>query len=268
MRGLLHTLFIAAIGLMAYLPAQAQWKMPREYSGVNTAVGASALVYLGDLTPNQFGDFAQANFGVQVSSMAPINNNLGIRGTFNTGTLDGADDRYDGWRPKRSFSFKSTVTEVSVSLQWEFMGQQWERAEDDIYTNSYKIKRYKVFSPYIFAGLGYLSNRVEREMDGIDTTYFYGDVAWTKFHDEQSKVYKSGMLVMPLGVGTHVLISPSIRMFAEYTYHALFNDHLDGFGTAVYSKKPDAYQSFTIGLDFRFLKYNALRKKQVCFWGI
>ena len=268
MRGLLHTFSIAVIGLMACLPATAQWKMPREYSGVNTAIGASALVYLGDLTPNQFGDFAQANAGIQVSTMAPINNNLGIRGTFNTGTLDGADDRYDGWRPKRSFSFKSTITEVSVSLQWEFMGQQWERAEDDIYTSSYKIKRYKVFSPYVFAGIGYLSNRVEREMDGIDTTYFYGDIAWTKFHDEQRKVYNSGMVVMPFGIGTHILISPSIRMFAEYTYHATFNDHLDGFGTAVYSKKPDAYQSFTLGLDFRFLKYNAVRRKQVCFLGI
>ncbi len=269
MRDLLHKiLFMAAILATAHLPANAQWKMPREYGGMNIAVGPSAMIYLGDLTPSRFGDFAQANAGVQAAIMAPINKNLSIRGTFITGNLDGDDDRYDDWRPKRSFAFKSTVTEVSAMVQWEFRGQQWERAENEIYTDNYKIKRYKILSPYVFAGVGYLNNKLEREMDGIDSVYFYGDRAWEKYNEEKNKVYKSGMLVMPVGIGTHVLISPSIRLFAEYTYHILFNDYLDGYATAVYSSKPDAYQSFTIGIDFRLLKHNALRKNQVCYWGL
>lgn len=269
MRDLLHKLlFLTAIFATAHLPADAQWKIPREYGGMNIAAGPSAMVYLGDLNPSQFGDFSQASMGFQAAIMAPINNKLSIRGTFITGNLDGNDDRYDGWRPKRSFAFKSTITEVSTMVQWEFRGQQWERAENEIYTDNYKIKRYKILSPYVFAGVGYLNNKLEREMDGIDSVYFYGDRAWEMYDEEKNKVYKSGMLVVPFGIGTHVLISPSVRLFAEYTYHFLANDYLDGYATAVYSTKPDAYQSFTIGIDFRLLKHNALRKNQVCYWGL
>jgi hypothetical protein len=59
MRDLLHKiLFITAIFATAHLPADAQWKIPREYGGMNIAAGPTAMVYLGDLNPSQFGDFA------------------------------------------------------------------------------------------------------------------------------------------------------------------------------------------------------------------
>lgn len=266
---MIKKLFILfSLSVACIYTTQAQRFIPVEYSPVNTSVGASAFVYLGDLTPNQFGDISKAKAGVQVTSIVPVNEYLGVGVSFAMGSLDGDDSRYDGWRPKRSFSFKSNVTEVSLRAQWAFRGQSWEWPEDDRYTNDYKIRRYKILSPYVFAGIGYLSNRVTREMDGIDSVYFYGDIAWERYPQEAAKVYKSGMAVAPVGIGTYVTLAPAVRFYAEYSYHFLFNDHLDGFGTAVVSPKPDAFHTITVGLDFRLLKYNTRRKKEICFLGL
>jgi hypothetical protein len=258
-------LYIAVFNTLWLSKAFAQ---KSEYGGVTASAGVSAMVYQGDLTPKQFGDWQQANLGVQGAMMVPVGRNLGIKGAVVYGTLDGDDKRYDGWRPLRSFSFKSTVTEVSLQLQWELAGQHWEWPDEDRYTSNFQQKKYKRVFPYVNIGIGYLNNAMTRNMDGIDSVYFKGDIAWENYAKEKNTVYKSTMAVMPVGVGVHVLLSHAVRLYAEYSYHMLFNDHLDGFGVAVVSNKPDAYQTFTIGLDFRFRKYSHRDKKQPCYLGL
>lgn len=262
MRTLIYLLVFSCLGT-ARIHAQKS-----EYSGVTASLGGSAMVYQGDLTPKQFGDWQQANLGLQASAMIPVTRNLGIRVALQYGTLDGDDKRYEGWRRLRAFSFKSTATEVSLLLQWELSGQHWEWPEEDRYGANFQQRKYKRLFPYVFAGVGYLNNAVTRNMDGIDSVYFKGDVAWENYYLEKNTVYKSTMAVLPVGVGAHLFLSPSVRLYAEYSYHMLFNDHLDGFGMAVVSGKSDAYQTLTIGLDFRFLKHNARRKNEMCYLGL
>ncbi len=235
-----------------------------EYSSVNFSAGMSGMVYLGDLTPSVYGDLNTANIGLQLASRIPVTDKLAFRLNYHTGALNGDDARHDGWRSKRSFSFTSTVHEVSAMLQWEFAGNNWEYAEDDRYTRTYKVKKYKRFSPYFFAGIGYLQNNVKRDMSGIDSVFFVGDIAWENYYKEANTVYKTGMLVAPVGIGTHITLGNQARLYLEYCYHAIFNDHLDGFGVAVFSNKPDAYHRLTIGFDFRFYKYNTRDKKEIC----
>ena len=258
-------LYIVAVNSLIFSNVLAQ---KSEYGGVTASGGVSAMVYQGDLTPKQFGDWKQANLGVQGAIMIPVSRNLGIKGAAVYGTLDGDDKRYDGWRPLRSFSFKSTVTEVSLELQLELAGQHWEWPDEDRYTSNFQQKKYKRVFPYAYVGIGYLNNALTRNMDGIDSVYFKGDIAWDNYGKEKNTVYKSTMAVMPVGAGVHVLLTPVVRMYAEYCYNMLFNDHLDGFGVAVVSNKSDAYQTFTVGLDFRFRKYSHRDKKQPCYLGL
>jgi hypothetical protein len=56
-------------------------------------------------------------------------------------------------------------------------------------------------------------------MDGIDSVYFKGDVAWDNYYMEKNTVYKSTMAVMPAGVGVHitwVLSKIVCRVFLSY----------------------------------------------------
>ncbi|MBS1771718.1 MAG: hypothetical protein JST82_02570 [Bacteroidetes bacterium] len=258
-------LYIVIAGVLFGQSASAQRS---DYSGVNAAIGASALVYLGDLTPKQFGDLNYASPGVQASIMVPVTKVLGARFYGNAGSLNGDDKRYDGWRKRRSFSFSSNVVELGVMAQFELSGQRWEWPEEDRYRSNFNRKKYKAVSPYIMVGIGYLHNSVKRDMTGIDSNFFEGDIAWVNYYKEQNTFYKMDMMVVPLGAGVHILMGPSVRLYAEYCYHMVFNDNLDGFGVAVASSKADAYQSFTLGLDFRFLRYNAERKKEKCYLGL
>ncbi len=239
-----------------------------EYSSVNFSAGLSGMVYLGDLTPSIYGDVGNANIGLQISSRIPLNEKLALRGNYVTGSLNGDDERHEGWRRRRSFSFTSTVHEVSAILQWEFAGNSWEYNEDDRYTRNYKVKKYKPISPYFFAGIGYLQNNVTRDLQGIDSVYFAGDIAWENYYKEANTVYKSGMLVAPIGIGAHITLGNQARMYVEYCYHAIFNDNLDGFSVAVFSNKPDAFHRLTIGLDFRFYKYSTRDRKTICHLGL
>lgn len=239
--------------LSTFYALQALSQDSTAYGRANTSIGGGALIYLGDLTPSQFGDMRTAKLGVQISHKIPVTRQLALRGSMLIGSLSGDDKLYDGWREKRSFSFNSSLTEVAVAVQWELLGNSW-----DLLDNKTDKKRptiyYKRFSPYIYTGIGCINNNVTKNMTGIDSVYFAGDVAWVNYHKEQTTSYKTAMLVVPIGVGMHVFLTPGIRLYVEYCYHKLFNDHLDGFGVAVASVKPDAFQSLTLGLDFRFLK--------------
>jgi hypothetical protein len=209
-------LYIASINSLMFSNALAQ---KSEYGGVTASAGLSAMVYQGDLTPKQFGDWKQANIGVQGAIMVPLSKNLGIKGSTVYGTLDGDDSRYDGWRALRKFSFKSTVTEVSLQLQWELAGQHWEWPDEDRYTSNFQQKKFKRVFPYAYLGIGYLNNALTRNMDGIDSVYFKGDVAWDNYYMEKNTVYKSTMAVMPAGVGVHitwVLSKIVCRVFLSY----------------------------------------------------
>lgn len=238
-----------------------------DFSKVNGAVGICALVYQGDLTPNRFGDLQQANVGWQLSAYIPVSANIGVKGSFLYGRLDADDKRYDDWRPKRGFSFSSTITEISLVAQWELNGNSWEKASNGWYVQGGSL--YKRIFPYIFAGIGYTNNNLSRgEMNGIDSVYFKGDVAWENYYAEKNTVYQSGMAVVPVGIGTHILLSPSLRLYVEYGYRILFNDYLDGYAKAVVSKKADAYQSLSFGFDFRFLKYHRERRSEICNLGL
>ncbi|OSZ78048.1 hypothetical protein CAP35_07205 [Chitinophagaceae bacterium IBVUCB1] len=249
------------IGISITVNATAQRS---EYSNVNFSAGLCGLVYLGDLTPSLYGDLNHANAGLQVAARIPLNRHLSLRGNYLTGSLNGDDDRHDGWRMKRSFGFTSNIHQVAAMLQWEFAGNSWEYDEDDRYTRSYKVKKYKILSPYFFAGLGYLQNNVTRDLQGIDSVFFIGDIAWENYYKEANTVYKSGMLVAPVGIGTHITLGSQVRLYVEYCYHAIFNDNLDGFGVAVFSAKPDAFHNLTFGLDFRFNRYGTRDRKEIC----
>ena len=134
-----------------------------------------------------------------------------------------AGDTAAAWRPQAHLNFKSTVDDLSLLVEFNFL---------DYYTG----RRDKSISPYIFAGISGMLYAVQPFTGDValDTLYFNG------LHEEDhADVFTVGdapepffqrnkALSIPFGVGCKLSISEHLAATVEWRMHYTLTDYLDG----------------------------------------
>lgn len=130
-----------------------------------------------------------------------------------------AGDAVAAWRPQSKLNFKSTVDDLSLMVEFNFL---------DYYTG----KNDKGISPYIFAGVSGLMYHVQpfTGNETWDTLYLNGfdsDEEDLFTVDDKRKGHQFALSV-PFGVGCKFSISEHLATTVEWRMHYSLTDYLDG----------------------------------------
>lgn len=232
---------LLCIAVAFYVPftVKAQYiNVPRYQFGV----GAGALIYQGDLSPEKFGAYKSPRLSVNLMASRLLSPSFAIRANLLVGGLRGSDANYDDpeWRQHRNFQFRSSVVELSVTPEWNILGRNYQS---------------KGFSPYVFAGVGYSFLRIRRDYSGYDGAYFGdGSPILAGLAEDEAVDPPRGIFHVPIGVGFRYYFSDKWGVQAESTYRAFSNDYVDGFSRSANPDKGDSYHGHSISLLFRLGK--------------
>lgn len=123
-----------------------------------------------------------------------------------------ASDAVTAWRPEAELSFKSTVNDLALIAEFNFL---------DYYTGHIK----NTISPYIFGGIsGFMFDTEPKNV-------------------EQNQNYSEYALSVPFGMGLKLSLSKHIATTVEWRMHYTLTDYLDDV-SGVY---PDGDENFPVG---------------------
>ncbi|HEY0678113.1 MAG TPA: DUF6089 family protein [Chitinophagaceae bacterium] len=208
---------------------------------------AGTFIYQGDLTPARLGSFRTAGFQLGVSASMPLNNFLSVRANIAAGKLKGDDGAYNNpeWRKHRDLNFRSPVIEASALMVWDITGN---------------VQRHTGLAPYLFGGMGLAFLRVRRDASGFDAEYFPAALDLpARVNADLEHATPRALFVLPVGAGVRYPLTERIALHAETSYRLSFNDYIDGFSEAGNTSLRDHYQSYSVGLFYRFNSNNTVK---------
>lgn len=205
--------------------------------------GASAFVYMGDLTTHRLGSIET----IRPGALAFVNYNLTSRWVLQAGLAagsikgDDAECANPAFRRERNFAFSSSVRELSLKAQYNLF-------------NSYKVES-TTLSPYISGGIA---------VDFFNVKIDYSRLT-TKLATEEPQIVAGlqadilngtpkKLFSIPITLGVRKSWSEKWDVFTEANYRLGFSDYIDGFSQSVASKTKDQFYSVNIGLIYKFQK--------------
>ncbi len=227
----------AMIATINYCEAQV------DFSKWQIGINGGVFVYLGDLTPSTAGSFKTLKPTGTLYISRLLNPSFSLRTNLVYGLLAGNESRYSkpAYRQQRNLSFSSSEREVSELLVWNMYGN-----------NNNEIG--KRFSPYLFGGAGISFLSIARSSN-LNKAFFANEPRIeTGLAADLSQAPPSVILVLPVGVGVEYYLFTNMSLTAETNFRYTFTDYLDGFSYAANPEKNDFYQSYTLGLVFKFGK--------------
>ena len=132
-----------------------------------------------------------------------------------------AGDSLAAWRPQADLNFKSTVDDLSLMTEFNFV---------EYYTG----KNDKGFSLYVFGGLSGMMYYVQpfTGIDSLDVMFFNGLGEDAGGADEfvvgEKRVGRNYALSIPFGVGCKISLSEHLATTVEWRMHYTMTDYLDG----------------------------------------
>jgi len=166
-------------------------------------------------------------------------NNFGLKATYYYGTYTGTD--VGSIYPTRGYSFNSKVMEFTLNAEYILLG-----GPNDKYLTPHTL--------YVFAGAGVLhSNVIFMYNDNVITT-----PPPSRPNDKIQLVTTAP--VIPLGIGYQYQLNYRLSIGAEFVYHSVFSDFVDGIQTQG-SKNDDALTSLSFTFAYKIMQN---RKKSTC----
>ena len=215
-------LFFAIVLLPCLAVAQNEPKslsgLPDSYSPWSGGVFIGESNYWGDLVKGH-PLFANSEPAVGTWVNYQVSPNLGVRGSLNYGKLKGMGSTAD-----RQASFKRTVSEFSLLLEYDFRGKRRFAGST--------LRR--TFSPYLiggFLGIGYGAPQYSDELkDGSKISF-----------------------ALPFGIGIRYDINSRCYLAVEHVTRFLFNGSMDGIvSTVPGARNSDFYNFGGIKIGFSF----------------
>jgi hypothetical protein len=227
-----RTLLIAAALLGSTGSLFAQDSEPRFEVGA----AAGGVIYQGDLVPSPAGSYRTMRGMFSGWIGRSFSNKFSVRGTFMLGSVKGNDALYENpvWRKERALRFDASIAEASALAVWNISGRQ------------------SVIAPYVFVGIGYAFTDIRRDASRFNHAYFINDKAAEGLVVDMARTPPKGFAVVPLGIGLRYNISEHLSVITETNYRLSHTDYLDGFSQAGNPKLYDHYQSYLLGLSYRF----------------
>jgi Domain of unknown function (DUF6089) len=214
----IRTLLLQVLGLSAfYLSAQ----------DLSIGLSTGTAFYQGDISEPSLLRLKDYNsvFGGVVKYH--FNDKLSLRTSFLKGTISGQDKNYTQipWRQKRGFKFRSPITEILSSVEWDALKLHFGSR-----------KRYKGMTVALYAigGIGYL--KTNPQVDYNEPNAIYEQVNIDKFAK-----YNRSHLSAGLGAGIKWHITPHQTISFEGMNHTAFTDYLDGISNAAQPRFSDWY---------------------------
>lgn len=168
-------------------------------------------------------------------------NNFGLKATGYYGTFTGTD--IGSIYPTRGYSFNSKVLEFTVNAEYILLG-----GPNDKYLTPHTL--------YVFAGAGVLhSNVVLMQNDIVITT-----PPLSRPFDKIQLVTTAP--VIPMGIGYQYQLNYRLSIGAEFVYHYVFSDFVDGIQTQG-SKNNDALTSLSFTFAYKIV-HNSKKSKCNC----
>ncbi|HWK07766.1 MAG TPA: DUF6089 family protein [Puia sp.] len=241
--------------LIICLSSTALFNSTTIYGQINTnpkwelGINAGAFIYQGDLAPSAWGSYKTAKPGLSIYGSRILNASFALRTSLTFASLKGDDLKYGGpaWRQARALNFRTPVYEISETLVWDILGNNYDH---------YNTR----FSPYLFAGIGYSFLHIRRDASKYNSTYFGAESTTTNgLTADLAHRTPAGIPVLPVGIGVRYSLSPAISLTAETSYRLTATDYLDGFSKVANPSKNDHYYSFSIGMVYTFFKSAALK---------
>jgi opacity protein-like surface antigen len=203
-----------------------------------------AYVYQGDLSPQRSGSLKTIRPGIGISFGKPLSNKFSVRGIFNLASLKGDEAKYSepAYRQHRAFSFKSSVKELGVHLQYNILGNReyWPTVE-----------------PYVFAGVSAAFINTKKDISAFDAAYF-GEVEAMQIQaglamDNEERNRRT-VLSLPVGVGFRFNLNSNWAISTESDFRFGGSDYIDGFSQSVNPSKKDHFFSQNVGVNYRLGK--------------
>jgi len=205
------------------------------------------FIYQGDLTPEKAGAFKTPGIAINLFYNRILSRSFSLRTNLAFGKLMADDNNYKSpaYRTQRNFRFAARNTEISELLVWNILG------------NNYGDR--KILSPYIFAGAGLSSLRINRDWSQTNYDYFATDQRMLDGLGVDTTTKLPGTIpVIPVGVGLRYSISNKLSIMAEASYRYTFTDYIDGFSKSANPDNKDFYSNYSIGLIYTFGKSTSL----------
>jgi hypothetical protein len=175
---------------------------------------AGGSYYLGDINPGYHFMMTRPAFG------AVIRYNYGTRWAFRISGLRGrveADDAVSKVTDTRNLKFKSKITEISATAEFNFF---------DYYIGSKK----NIVTPFIFGGAGVFF--YDPESDGVDLRSLGTEGQNVGF--DGRKPYGKISFAIPFGLGLKYSFSRRFGIAAEWGLRKTFTDYIDDVSTTYY----------------------------------
>jgi len=225
------------------------WKMKR-YE-VMAAVGTSQ--FYGDIGGFSIGEnalgfkditFKQTRFSVNGSFRYFITDNIAARLSFTWAMLH-ADDVRGSNNDGRLFETTSFIYEPALLGEYYFVRN---RERNSFLFQTYMYRRnnrlrdfFRSVDVYALTGIG-----------GAGYNVFYGNERIQARWETDPTQKRSGFTaVIPLGVGAKVAMDPNLLIGIELAGRYALSDYLDGYSSEEYSRRNDAYHTFSVTLNYR-----------------
>lgn len=191
--------------------------------------------YGGDLQ-NKIYTFKQAGFSVGGALMYSVNK-FSLRAGLTYGKVEGDDLSNTGYK-QRNLSFKSSISEASLSLEYDLFLLNEERK----------------FTPYVFAGVGAFHFNPYTTYDS-QTVYLrpLGTEGQGLSAYPDKKVYSLMQVAIPLGIGVKYKVSEHILLGFEFNSRFLLTDYLDDV-SGTYADENELYKGrgqFAVDVSYR-----------------
>jgi len=225
------------------------WKMKR-YEAM-AAVGTSQ--FYGDIGGFSLGEnalgfkditFKQTRFSVNGSFRYFITDNIAARLSFTWGMLH-ADDVRGSNNDGRLYETSSFIYEPALLGEYYFVRN---RERNSFLFQTYMYRRnnrlrdfFRSVDVYALTGIG-----------GAGYNVFYGNERIQARWETDPTQKRSGFTaVIPLGVGAKLAMDPNLLIGLELAGRYALSDYLDGYSSERYSRRNDAYHTFSVTLSYR-----------------
>lgn len=182
---------------------------------VGLTVGLTS--YNGDIDINARNFGSSLKPGIGLVGKYRLSNAWILRGQLLAARLAGSEKNHpDAWRQQRGFAFQSSLTELTVTAEYEF------------------LQKGKL-TFFAFGGLGIARFNPNTDYN-IPNPFIVTDIN----QDAQAN-YKKITPVIPLGLGVKYPLPWDLNLAAEVSYRKTFTDYLDGVSKLGNPNSKDTY---------------------------
>jgi len=181
-------------------------------------------------------------YGVSLSAMYQYMFAVRLEATF--GTVEAEDKVLLKVAPstfgryERNLSFKSKITDFMLGVEIHPLYIMNSQDED---------KEPPLFSPYLFAGVGFFSFKPQAKLNGkwVDLQPLSTEgQGFAEYPDR--KPYKLNQMNIPFGLGVKYDLGTALSLRAEFIYRKLNTDYLDDVSSTYYAD-PSLYANYFTG---------------------